>query len=94
MSKFFMFGKYNSEAIKGISADRTKTATGIIEKFGGKIDHAYALLGEFDLVLIVDLPGIQEAIQVSIALNKLTLVSFSTSPAMSVEEFDKIATGQ
>ena len=26
MAKFFMYGKYSQEALKGISADRTKTA--------------------------------------------------------------------
>ncbi|MEW5815311.1 MAG: GYD domain-containing protein [Spirochaetota bacterium] len=91
MSKFFMFGKYTSDAIKGIKSERTKKATAIIEKFGGKLESIYALMGEYDIVIIGDFPEIQAALKTSIALNKLTGISFSTSPAITVEEFDKIA---
>ena len=37
MSTFFMFGKYSQEALKGISAERTKKAAALIKKYGGKI---------------------------------------------------------
>lgn len=90
MMTFFMFGEYSSEALKGISAERTKKVAELINEFGGKVKSIYALLGEKDLVLIVTLPGIQEAMKTSVALNKLTGISFRTSPAVTVEEFDKI----
>ncbi len=90
MAKFLMLGKYSQEAIKGISAERTKKAVSLIEKSGGKVNSMYALLGNYDLALVVDLPGISEAMKTSIALMDLTGISFTTSAAMSVEEFDKI----
>ena len=90
MSTFFMFGKYSQEALKKISDRRTRKAIEAIEKFGGKIVSMYALLGEHDLVLIVDFPKIEEVMKASIALNQLTGISFTTSPAISVESFDKI----
>lgn len=90
MTKFFMYGKYSQEAIKGISAGRTKSAVDVISKLGGKVDSMYALLGKYDLVLIVDLPGVAEVMKASIALNKLTGISFVSFPAITVEEFDKI----
>ncbi len=90
MAKFLMLGKYSQEAIKGISAERTKKAVSLIEKSGGKINSMYALLGNYDLALVVDLPGVPEAMKTSIALMDLTGISFTTSAAMSVEEFDKI----
>ena len=90
MAKFLMLGKYSQEAIKGISAERTKKAVSIIEKSGGKVNSMYSLLGNYDLALMVDLPGIAEAMKTSIALTDLTGISFTTSCAMSVEEFDKI----
>ena len=90
MSTFFMFGKYSSEAVKQISAERTGKATSLIEGFGGKVNSMYALLGQHDLVLIVDLPGVEEAMKTSLALSKLTGIAFSTSPAVSVDTFDKI----
>ena len=88
-----MFGSYSQESLKGISAGRTDEATQVIKKLGGTVHSIYALLGEHDLVLIVDLPDVGKAMQASIALNKLTGISFSTAPALAVKEFDKIATG-
>jgi len=90
MATYFMFGKYTLEGIKGISTARTKKIAGLIEKSGGKVKSMHALLGEHDLVFIVDFPGNQEAMKASIAIVKLTGISFTTSPAVTVEEFDKL----
>jgi uncharacterized protein with GYD domain len=90
MAKFLMLGKYSVEAIRGIAADRTKKVMEIIEKSGGKVNSMYALLGSYDLVFVVDFPGVAEAMKASVALAKLTGIGFTTSPAISVEEFDRI----
>lgn len=90
MSTFFMFGKYSSEAVDQISAQRTSKATSVVEQFGGRVNSMYALLGEYDLVLIVDFPGLQEVMKASLALTKSTGISFFTSPAVTVETFDKM----
>ena len=90
MATFIMLGKYSSDAMKGASADRTKKATGAIEKLGGKVNSMYALLGGYDLVLTVDFPGIEEAMKASVSLGKLTGISFSSFPAVTVERFDKM----
>ena len=90
MATFFMFGKYSSESLEGMSAERTDKGASLIKKLGGEVKWAYALLGEQDLVLIVDFPGIEAAMKASIALSKLTGVSFTTSPAVPVETFDKM----
>ncbi|MFH0913034.1 MAG: GYD domain-containing protein [Candidatus Omnitrophota bacterium] len=90
MAKFLMLGKYSQEAIKGISGERTKKAVSMIEKSGGKVNSMYVLLGNYDLALVVDLPGVSEAMKISIALTDLTAISFISYPAMTVEEFDKI----
>ena len=62
----------------------------MIQKSGGEIISMYALLGANDLVLIVDLPGLEEAMKVSVALGKETGIGFTTSPAVKVEDFDKL----
>lgn len=90
MAKFLMLGKYSLEAIKGITAERTKKVVNAIEKSGGKVNSMYALLGNYDLVFVVDFAGIKEAIKASVEISKLTSISFTTSPAITVEEFDKI----
>jgi uncharacterized protein with GYD domain len=90
MAVFFMFGKYSGEAIKGIGAKRTEKAVELIKKFGGEVKSMYALLAEQDLVLIVSFPGVEEAMKASVALAKLTGIAFTTAPAVSVEEFDRM----
>ncbi len=91
MATFFMFGKYSLSALKSVSADRTRKAENLVTRYQGTIKEMYVLLGDNDLVLIVELPGIEEAIKVSTSLTKLTGISFSTSPAISVEDFDIFA---
>lgn len=90
MAKFLMLGKYSVEAIKGITSERTKKVAAEIEKAGGKVNAMYALLGNYDLAFIADFPGINEALKASVALTKLTNIAFTTSAAMTVEEFDKV----
>ena len=90
MATYFMFGKYTSEAMNDMSAKRTAASKKLIKDFGGKINAMYVLLGEYDLVLIVDLPGNDEAIQASVALSKMTNIAFTTAPAVTVANFDKM----
>jgi uncharacterized protein with GYD domain len=91
MAKFVLFGKYSAEALKNISAARTEEAKKIVQKLGGSIEAIYALLGDVDLLILAELPGVNEAVQVSVALSKATGIAFRTAPAISVEEFDKLA---
>jgi len=91
MATFMLFGKYSAEAFKGISAKRTEKASELIKKFGGEILSMYALLGEKDLVLIVKFPDTDSAAKASIAVSKLTGISFVTSEAIPVDQFDKMA---
>jgi len=91
MAKFFMYGKYSQDALKGISPERTKKALDVITKSGGKVNSMYALLGKYDMVLITDFPAVADVMKASIALNKLTGISFVSFPAISIEEFDKIS---
>ncbi len=90
MPIFMMFGKYSQESLKGVSAERTKKATKIIEKNGGKIISMYAVLGEHDLVFTLDFPDADKALSASVALNMLTGISFTTSPVVDVEQFDRL----
>lgn len=90
MTTYFMFGKYSLEAVKAISAKRTDKTMAVIKQHGGEFKSGYALLGDIDLVLIVDLPDTERAMQTSAALSKLLGISFRTAPAVSVAEFDKL----
>ena len=90
MKTFFMFGKYTSEAIRDMSVERTQQVIAAIRALGGEITAMNALLGEYDLLFCVSLPDVEDAIKASVALNKLTGISFTTSPAVTVETFDQL----
>jgi uncharacterized protein with GYD domain len=85
-----MFGKYSQGSIKEISADRTQKANQLISDNGGSVKSGYALLGDTDLVLVVDFPSNNDAMKASVGLTKLLGIAFSTAPAVSMEEFDKL----
>ena len=90
MATFFMFGKYSAEAIKAISAERTQKVVDVVKGLGGEVQSMHALLGEKDLVFIVNLPGMEQAIQASVALSKMSGIGFTTAPAVTVDDFDKL----
>ena len=90
MPTFMMLGEYSPVALSGISPNRTDKAVELIKKNGGKVVSMYSVLGEHDLVFILDLPDAEKALATSVALNRLTGISFTTSPVVEVEKFDKL----
>ena len=94
MVTFLLFGSYTQDALDGINAERTKRAEEIIAGYGGKLRFVYALLGEYDIVMAADLPGVPEAVQVSIALTRETGIAFISMPALPVVDFDRLASGE
>ncbi len=91
---FFLFGKYSLDSLRGISPERTKLAEETIAKLGGKIKAMYVLLGKHDLVLIAELPGLEEAIKFSVTLAEKTGIAFSSQPALTVADFDQLMAGK
>jgi uncharacterized protein with GYD domain len=92
MDTYFMLGKYSPESLKSVSEARTTKVLSQIKKLGGRVRDVYALLGPYDLVLIVDLPNLEAAMKTSMILSRLTGICFTSSPAIKVQEFDKLAT--
>ena len=90
MPRFLMLGKYTPEALKGVSPERTDKAVELIKKNGGKVISMYSVLGEHDLVFILDFSDIEKALATSVALSRLTEISFTTYPVVEVDKFDKL----
>lgn len=90
MTTFIMTGKYSAEALKKISRERTTKGTNIVKQCGGKLLMVYATMGKSDILVIAEFPGVKEAMKASVDLNKALGISFSTVPAITVEEFDKL----
>ena len=93
MAKFVMLGRYTQASMEDISASRTEKAQEAIRAHGGDTIGIYALLGAFDLMLVVELPDVEAAMQVSLELTSLTGVGFQTLPAVDVATFDALAAG-
>lgn len=90
MPIFMMFGKYTTEAMQGISPERTEKAIELIKANQGKVISMVAVMGEHDLVFTLDFPDSESAFVTSVALKRLTGISFTTSPVVEVEMFDKL----
>lgn len=90
MTVFIMTGRYSAEALKEISSQRTAEAVEIIEQCGGRLLAAYATMGDTDIVSIVEMPGVSDAMKASVALTRAFGISFSTMPALPMEDFDKL----
>lgn len=90
MATYLMFGQYTAASVKKISAKRTEDSLDLVKKLGGKIKDGYAMLGDQDLLIILEAKDNQTAMKISVELAKLLEVSFTTAPAVSIEEFDKL----
>ncbi len=91
METYFMIGKTSTEAIKTISRNRTEEAIRLIRERGGEIVSMHALIGGIDYVVVVNFPSMREAMKASLILGKLTGISFSTYPAVTLADFDVLA---
>ena len=90
MALYLMLGNYTNPSVHDIKVARTKEAVGIIEKNNGQVVSMYAMLGQFDVVLIVNLPGNREAMEVSVGLSKVTGIHFNTGPVIPIDRFDEM----
>jgi uncharacterized protein with GYD domain len=90
MATFVLFGKYSPDALRSASAKRTEEAEALIKRLGGEVRAAYALLGDIDLLFVVDLPDVERAMKASAGLTKLTGIGFRTAPAVTIGEFDRL----
>jgi uncharacterized protein with GYD domain len=90
MATYLMLGQYSEGSVKEISAKRTKDALAMVKQYGGKVKDGYAMLGEQDLLLILEAKDNPTAMKISVGLSKLLGIAFTTAPAVSMEEFDKL----
>ena len=90
MATYIMFGQYSGESVAKISAKRTKDALALVKQYGGKVKDGYAMLGDQDLLIILEAKDNSTAMQISVGLSNLLDIAFTTAPAVSMDEFDKL----
>ena len=67
--------------------DRTEVLRPVIERLGGRIECAYISFGEYDIMLVVDMPDNVSAAAFSIAAAAGGAVkAIKTTPLMTLEE--------
>lgn len=65
----------------------------LAEKLGGKVESIDVVLGEYDVMIKSRFPETTDAVKASVEFGKLTGISFTTMPAIPVEQFDKLISG-
>jgi len=93
MAKYMVTASYSADGLKGLYKDkasgRREAVRQALESVGGKLECAYYALGEFDVVIIADLPDNVAASALSLAASATGLVRTRTTALLTVEETDK-----
>src|SRR5229473_3002054 len=90
MGHYLLQIAYTPEAWAAMIAnphDRIEVVRPVVEKLGGKIEHAWFAFGDYDLVSIVQMPSGVEAAAFSLAANAGGAIkSIKTTPLLSTAE--------
>jgi uncharacterized protein with GYD domain len=93
MAKYMVTASYSADGLKGLYKDkasgRREAVRQALESVGGKLESAYYALGEYDVVIIADLPDNVAASALSLAASATGLVRTRTTALLTVEETDK-----
>ena len=93
MAKFLVQATYSAEGLRGLQKEkasgRQDAVRRAVEALSGKVEHMYFSLGDYDVVLIVDLPDIVAGTALAVAVSASGLVRTRTTPLLSIEEADR-----
>ncbi len=90
MAYYLLQGAYTSEAWANLlknPTDRTEAVRPIIEKLGGSLDGAWFAFGEYDVVLILQMPDNLSAAALAVAFSRGgTFKSVKTIPLIEIKD--------
>ena len=93
MPKYLIQATYTAEGLQGLikekASGRRAAVTRAIESLGGKVEFIYYTFGDYDVVLVADMPDNVSAAAMSIRVSGSGLVRTRTTPLLSVEETDQ-----
>jgi uncharacterized protein with GYD domain len=96
MTKYLVQATYTAEGLKGLQKDkatgRRQAVTKAVEGLGGKLEAIYFALGEYDVVLIVDMPDIVSGAALGLRVSATGLVRTKTTSLLTIEEADRALT--
>jgi uncharacterized protein with GYD domain len=92
MAKYLFQASYAAEGVKGLEKDkatkRKAALTKAVESVGGKLEALYWSFGDYDWVLIADLPDNVSASAFSLAVSGSGLLRTVTTPLLTADEVD------
>lgn len=93
MPKFLVQGSYTPEGLQGLIRDKASgrhaAVRRAIESLGGTLESLYYCFGDYDVMLVADLPDNVSAAAVGINVCASGLVRTKTTPLLTIEEADK-----
>ena len=92
MPKFLWHVSYTAQGAQGLQKDggsaRRAAVQRLTEQAGGKLEAFYFALGEADAYVIADLPDLNSAMAISVAVNGAGGAQLRTVPLLTPEEMD------
>ena len=94
MAKFMYLGKYTADGLKGLAAEggtkRLEATERLVASIGGTILEYSFAIGEYDFVLVVDLPDHTAGLIAPILTGASGTVRVLTVPLVSPAEIDEV----
>jgi len=95
MAKYLILASYTAEGTKGLMKEggtkRRAAVEQLIKGVGGKLETFYFAFGEFDALVIADMPDGSSGAAVSMAVNATGAVRTKTVVLLTPEEIDAAA---
>lgn len=93
MARYLLEASYTAEGLKGLQKDKASGRQAAVAKtfasVGGKVESMYYVLGEHDVLLIVDVPDNVAIASVALKVCATGLVRTKTTPLLTIEEADR-----
>jgi len=91
MALYILLSTLSDEGRKTVKSkpERIKEVNKEIEGMGAKVLGQYAVLGMYDFVNVVEAPGNETMVKISVALGARGTVQIMTLPAMPIDDFIK-----
>lgn len=94
MATFMYLGKYTPEGLKGLAAEggtkRQQATEKLVNSIGGRILEYWFAVGEYDFVLMVELPDNAAGLIAPILTGSSGTVRVLTVPLVNSHEIDEI----
>lgn len=94
MAKFMYLGKYTTEGLKGLAAEggtrRMEATERLVASIGGKVVEYSFAVGEYDFVLIIEVPDNASGLVAPILTGASGTVRVLTVPLVSPAQIDEV----